>query len=156
MLVCTYSIVLVVTFCNVPHLSRRVGLHLLNVIESATFHCFLQLQEQEEVVWSKVRGVGRVWEGRNVVFCQKFTCGDSSVSWGIVMVQDPFAGTPLLRAMSAHGVAEALQDCFVEFLVYCLASRDVLMMNEPVNVEERNQHRLDIGLHLPRFLRSRR
>ena len=35
-------------------------------------------------------------------------------------------GTPLLRAMSAHSVAEALQDCFVEFLVYCLASRYVL------------------------------
>jgi len=101
-------------------------------------------------------GVGRVWEGQNVVFCQKFTCGDSCVSWGIVMVQDPFAATPLFRAMSAHSVAEVLQDCFVEFLVYCLASRDVLMMNEPINVEERNQHCLDVGLHLPRFLRSRR
>jgi len=31
-----------------------------------------------------------------------------------------------------------------------------LMMNEPINVEERNQHGLDIGLHLPRFLQSRR
>ena len=97
-------------------------------------------------------GVG----GSGCFFCQKFTCGDSSVSWGIVMVQDPFAGTPLLRAMSVHSVTEALQDCFVEFLVYCLASRNVLMMNEPVNVEERNQHRLDVGLHLPRFLRLRR
>jgi len=131
-------------------------LHLFNVIESATFHCFLQLQEQEEVTWSKVRGVGRVWEGRNVVFRQKFMCGDSPVSTGIVMVQDPIAGTPLLRAMSAHSVAEALQDCFVEFLLYRLASRDVLMMNEPINVEERNQHGLDIGLHLLCFLWSRR
>ena len=49
-----------VTFCNSPHLSSRVGLHLFNVIESATSHCFLQLREQEEVAWSKVRGVGRV------------------------------------------------------------------------------------------------
>ena len=68
------------------------------------------------------------------------------------MVQDPIAGTPLLRAMSAHSVAEAFQDCFVEFLIYRLTSRDVLMMNEPVNIEERNQH----VLHLPRFLLSRR
>jgi len=124
-----------VTFCNNPHLSRRIGLHLFNVIESATFHCFLQLQEQEEIAWSKVRGVGRVWEGWNVVFRHKFICGDSPVSRGIVIVQDPIAGTPLLRAMSAHSVAEALQDCFVKFLIYRLVSRDVLMMNEPVNVE---------------------
>ena len=75
---------------------------------------------------------------------------------GIVMVQDPIAETPFLRVMSAHSVMEALQDCFVEFLIYHLAPRDVLMMNEPVNVEERNEHGLDIGLHLPRFLRSRR
>jgi hypothetical protein len=75
-------------------------LNRFNIIESVTFHGFLQLWEQEEVTWSKVRGVGTVWEGRNVVFCQKFTCGDSSVSRSIVMVQDPFAGTPLLRAMS--------------------------------------------------------
>jgi hypothetical protein len=34
------------------------------------------------------------------------------------MLQDPIAGAPLLRAMSAHSVAKALQDCFVEFLIY--------------------------------------
>jgi len=72
------------------------------------------------------------------------------------MVQDPIAGTPLLRAMSVCSIVEALQDCFVEFLIYCLSSRDVLMMNQPVNVEEINQHGLHIGLHLPCFLRSRR
>jgi len=120
-----------------------------------TFHCFLQLWEQEEVTWSKVRGVGRLWERWNVVFRQKFICGDSPVGRGI-MVQDPVAGAPLLRAMSAHSVAEALQDCFVEFLIYRLSCRDELMMNQPVIVEERNQHGLDIGLHLPRFLQSRR
>ena len=97
-----------------------------------------------------------MWEGWNVVFCQKFICGDSPVSRGIVMVQDPVASMPLLRAMSAHSVAEALQDCFVEFLIYRLSSRDVLMMNQPVNVKERNQHGLDIGLHLLCFLWSRR
>ena len=90
------------------------------------------------------------------MFRQEFVYGDGPVSRGIVMVQDPIAGTPFLRAMSAHSVAEALQDCFVEFIIYHLASRDVLMMNELVNVEERNQHDLDNGLHLPRFLRSRR
>jgi len=95
-------------------------------------------------------------EGRNVVFRQHFICGDSPGRRGIVMVLNLIAGTPLLRAMSAHSLAEALQDWFVEFLVYRLFSRDVLMMNQPVNVEELNQHILDIGLHLPRFLRSRR
>jgi hypothetical protein len=29
------------------------------------------------------------------------------------------------------------------------------MMNQPINVEERNQHGLDIGLHPSHFLRSR-
>jgi len=72
------------------------------------------------------------------------------------MVQDPIAATPLLRAMSAHNVAEALQDCFVQFLIYRLSSRDVLMMNQPVSVEECNQHGLDIGLHLLHFLQLRR
>ena len=99
---------LVVTFCNNPHLSRRVGLNLFNVIKLAIFHCFLQLWEQEEVSRSKVRGVGMVWEERIFVFRQKFICGDSPVSRDIVVVLDPIAGTPLLRAMSAHSVAEAL------------------------------------------------
>jgi len=71
------------------------------------------------------------------------------------MVQDLVAETPLLRAMSALSVAEALKDCYVELFIYHLSSRDVLMMNQPIDVEERNQHGLDIGLHLPRFFRSR-
>ena len=75
---------------------------------------------------------------------------------GVIMVQDPVAGAPLLRAMSAHSIAEALQDCFVEFLINRLPFWDELMMNQPVNVEECYQHGLDIGLHLPSFLRSRR
>ena len=79
---------LIVTFLNSPQLSRRVGLNLFNVIESGAFHCFLQSQE-EEVARSKVRGVGRVWERRNVVFHQKFICDDSLVGRGIFMVQDP-------------------------------------------------------------------
>jgi len=95
-------------------------------------------------------------EGQNVVFQKKFICGDSPVSRGIVMVQDPIAGTPLLRVMSVHSVVESLQDCFVEFLIYRLSSREVLMMNQPINVEECHQHGLDIGLQLPRFLRPRR
>jgi len=99
--------------------------------------------------------VGRVWEGQNVVFHQKFICGDYPVSRGIVMVQDSIAGMPLPKAMSAHSITEALQDRFVEFLIYSLSSRDVLMMNQPVSVEERNQHGLDIGFHLPCFLWSR-
>jgi len=36
---------------------------------------------------------------------------------GVVTVQDPVARVPLLRAMSAHSIAEALQDYFVEFLI---------------------------------------
>ena len=143
---------LVVTFCNSPQLSRRAGLNLFNVMKSATVHCFLHLREQEEVARNKVRGVGRLWGRRNVVFRQKFICCDSPVGGDIAMVQDSVAGAPLLRAMSAHSVAEALQDCSVELLIYRLSSRNVLTMNQPVNVEERNQHALDIGLHLPRFL----
>jgi hypothetical protein len=108
----------VVKFCNGPQLSRRVDFNLFNIIEPATFHCFLQLWEQEEVARSKIRGVGMVWERRKLVFRQKFICGDSPVGRDIVMVQDQTAGAPLLRAMSAHGVAEALQDCFMEFLMY--------------------------------------
>jgi len=122
---------LVVTFGNSPHLSCRTGFNLFNVIVSATLHCFLQLREQNKVARSKVRGVGWVWEGRNVVFCQKLICGDNAVSRNIVMVQDPIARMPLLRAMSVHSVTEALQDCFVEFLIYHLSSRDVFMMNQP-------------------------
>ena len=86
------------------------------------------------------------------MFRQKFIC-DSPVGRGIVVVHDPVAGAPILRATSAHSVAEAMQECLVEFLTYRLSCRDELMMNQPVNVEERNQHDLDIRLHLPRFLR---
>ena len=63
------------------------------------------------------------------MFRQKFIYGDSPVGRGVV--QDPVAGAPLLRA---------LQDCFVELLIYCLSCGDELMMNQPVNVEECNQH----------------
>ena len=73
------------------------------------------------------------------MFRQKFICGDSPVGRGIVMVQDPIAGVPLLRAMSAHNIVEAMQDCSVELLIYRLSSRNVLMMNQTVNVEEHNQ-----------------
>jgi hypothetical protein len=59
---------LVITFCDSPQMSHRIGLNLFNGIESAAFHCFLQLREQGEVTWSKVRGVGRVWEGWKFVF----------------------------------------------------------------------------------------
>ena len=118
---------------------------MFNVIESATFHCLLKLWEQEEVTWIKVRGVGRLWERRDVVFRQKFICCDSPMGRDVVVVQDPVAGAPLLMATSAHSIAEALQDCFVEFLIYRLPCRDELIMNQPVNVEERNQHGLDIG-----------
>ena len=145
----------VVTFCNSPQLSRRVRLNPFNVIESATFRCFLQLREQEEVARSMVRGVGRVWERQSIVFRQKSICGDSPVSRGIVILQVPIAGAPLLRAMSEHSVQEALQDSFVVFIIYLLPSRDVLMMNEAVNVEERTQCASDTRIHLPRFLRPR-
>ena len=76
------------------------------------------------------------------------------VGRGVVVVQDP--GAPILRAKPAHSVAKSLQDCFEEFLIYRLSCRDELMMNQPVNIEDRNQHILDIGIHLPRFLRSLR
>jgi hypothetical protein len=100
---------------------------------------FFQWGEQEEVARSKVKGVGRMWKRRNVMFHQKFICGDSPVGRGIVLVQDSIAGAQILRAMSTHSVAEALQDCFVQFLIYRLSSRDVLMINQPVKVEERKQ-----------------
>jgi len=90
-----------------------------------------------------------------MLFRQKFICGDIHVGRGVVLVQDPVSGASVLRAMSVHSVAEALQECFVEFLIYRLPCRDELMMNRPVNVEDRNQHGLDIGIHLPHFLRSR-
>jgi hypothetical protein len=80
-------------------LSRSFGLNLFNIIESATFHCFLQLGEEEEVALSKVMGVGRVWERRNIVFRQKFICGGSPVGRGIVMVQDPIAGVSISFVM---------------------------------------------------------
>jgi len=141
---------LVVTFCNSPHLSHHIGFNLFNIIKLVPFPCFLQLWEQEEVARSKVR------EQQNVVFCQKFICGDSLVGRVIAKVQDPVAGAPLPRVMSAHSVMETLQDCSVEFFIYRLSSRDVLMMNQSVSAEERNQHGLDIGLHLPLFLRLRK
>jgi hypothetical protein len=103
---------LAVTFCNSPHSSRRVGFNLFNIIESATFRRFLQLPDQEDVAWSKVKVVGRVWEGRIILFRPTFICGDSPVSRVILMVQDPIAGTSLLRARSAYSVADGLQDCF--------------------------------------------
>ena len=95
-------------------------------------------------------------ERRYIVFSHKLICGNSPVGTGIFMVHDSITGLQLLRAMSAHSIAKLLQECFVEFLIYRLSSRDVLMMNQPVNVKERNQHGLVNGLHLPFFFRSRR
>ena len=143
-------------FCNSLQLSCRIGFNFFSLIESAIFHCFLQFWKQEEVTRSKVRGVGRVLERRYIVFSHKLICGNSRVGTGILMVHDSIARLQLLRAMSVHSIAKVLQECFVEFLIYHLSSRDVLMMNQPVNVKERNQHGLDNRLQLPCFLWSRR
>ena len=44
------------------------------------------------------------------MFHQKFICGDSPDSRGIVMVYDPISGTPLLRVMSGiHYLLSVLQ-----------------------------------------------
>jgi len=137
---------LLVSFCNSLQFSHRIGSYLFNIIKSPTFHCFLQFQEEEEFARSKVRGVGRVLEQRKFVLRQKLFCGNSPVDRGFVMVQDPIARASLLRAMSAHSFAEALQDSFVEFLIHRLSSRNLLMMNQPINVKECNQHILDNGL----------
>ena len=87
-------------------MSHHVSLNLFNVIESATFHCFLQLREQKGVAWSKVRGVGRVCERRNFVFRQKFICGDmvtalwaGALSWcRIQLLEHHFSGQCLRTA----------------------------------------------------------
>jgi hypothetical protein len=90
-------------------------LDIFNLIELANFHCFLQLWEQEEVTRSKVRGVGKLWERRNVVFRKKSIYDDSPVGRDVVMVQNPIAGAPFLRAMSAPSIAEALL-CRIPYL----------------------------------------
>jgi len=76
---------LVVIVYNSPHLPRRLGLNLFNVIELANFHCFLQLREQEEVAWSKVRGVGRVWRDGMLCFASisfvVTALGGGALSW---------------------------------------------------------------------------
>jgi hypothetical protein len=56
---------------------------------------------------------------------------------------------------SGRCLRTALQECFLEFLIYRLSSRHLLAMNQPVNIEERNRHVLEIGLRLLSFLRSR-
>ena len=84
------------------------------------------------------QGSREVVGATDVVFRQKFICGDSLVGRGVVVVQDPVARAPLLRAMSAYSITESLQDCFVEVLICCLSCRDELMINQPVSVEERN------------------
>jgi len=74
-----------------------------------------------------------------------------ALSWcRIRLLERHFSGRCLRTASRRHCRT------FVEFLIYRLSSRDVLMMNQPVSVEEPNQNDLDIGLHLPRLLRSRR
>ena len=64
------------------------------------------------------QGVERLWQRRNVVFRQKFISGDSPVGKGVVVVQDPVAGEPLLRAMSAHSVAETLCYVLLNFILF--------------------------------------
>jgi len=119
--------VLVCTYSSVPATDENTfGSHFLkrtSVVSSrwlqslqrnriGDLSLFSSVGEQEEVAWCKVRKVGRVWKRWNVVFRHKFICGDGPVGRDIVMMQDPTAGAPLLMAMSAHSVAEALQDCF--------------------------------------------
>lgn len=52
------------------------------------------------------------------MFLQHNFCADRLVNRSIVIVQNQITDAPLLRGMSAHNIAEALQDCFVEFSIY--------------------------------------
>lgn len=66
---------------------------------------------------------------------------------GIVKVQNLIAGVPFFMELSVHSATKALQDFFfVEFSIYTQSSRNELMMNQPINVKENNQHGLDNGL----------
>ena len=118
---------LVVTFCNSPHLCLHVALNLFNMIKSTTFHCFLQLQEQE-VARSRVRTVGGCESDRMLCFARNSfvvtALWAGALSWCMIQLPEHhFSGR------SAHSDVEALQ-------------------TSPSNVEERNQHGLDIGFHL--------
>jgi hypothetical protein len=104
---------LVVTYCNISHFSCRIWLHLFNFIQSATFNCFLQLRELEEVARRKFSGEGRVWDGRNVGFQLKFICCDSPVSWGIVMIQ--LSGCHFSWQIISQNVL-ALTECYFNVL----------------------------------------
>lgn len=79
-----------------------------------------------------------VKEAWNVVFNQNCILSDRPVYGGIVVMHNLTACAPLLRLISVHSIAEAMQGCFVEFCIDTLSSEDLFMMNQHINVKEHN------------------
>lgn len=70
-------------------------------------------------------------------FYQKLICDERPVNRGMVKVQNPVVGKPLLRELTAHSIGEALEGCFAELSIHTLSSRD--KHNEPAHQYRRRQ-----------------
>lgn len=91
-----------------------------------------------------------------MLLSQQFARRDRSVNSIIALVLNQAAGIPLLRVIYVQCIAEVMQDCCVQFSIHTLSSRDELLMNQPTNFKECNQHGLDIEFYLLHILCLRR
>jgi hypothetical protein len=75
---------------------------------------------------------------------QEFPDTPGCVAWRIVVVQKPGTGRPFVRPFLANCISKALQNGYVDSLIYGLALGKKLVMHQTVRVKESDYHCLDI------------
>jgi hypothetical protein len=78
------------------------------------------------------------------VLVQEFPDTQGCVAWCIVVVQKPDIGRPFVRPFPMNCISKALQNGYVDSLIYGLALGKKLVMHKTLRVKESDQHCLDI------------
>jgi hypothetical protein len=78
------------------------------------------------------------------VLGQEFPDTQSRVAWSIVVVQKPGTERPFVRPFPTNCISKALQNGYVDSLIYGLALEKKLVMHQTLRVKESDQHCPDI------------
>jgi hypothetical protein len=89
-----------------------------------------------------------VGDDSSFVFCQKLLGDDGSVRRGVVTVKQPGLFSPKLGATSSHDFMQSPQNIAVEPGIHSSAFWDKFFVHNLLDVNESDDHALDIAFHL--------
>jgi len=77
------------------------------------------------------------------------------VNGRVVMVEKPIVVLPLVWRFAPNALPQPLQNLTVKLAIDDLTRRYEFLMGNSLDVEKKDQHRLDISAYLTRFCRPR-